>query len=289
MKLFSGILVGSMMMIPAAMAGSNTDVAFVSPAGSDANNCVWHTPFTPPAPPACATATHAATLLKGPGSAIKFMSGTYHEMVSINVSKAHWPSAGSAFRIGIDTAGSAVMFDGGGFIITGDGWVSLRGIRMKNCPSDCITASGISAADPLHGGIENEDIYSSKKHIISMVYTTGFELGYNFFNDPLESHLFVSNSPNYNIHETNLDMSATKTPRLAAYILDSPGGLFDVHIDKWTGPTALSSVNSPHLRANIVDNPAGVEHGNVCPASDIPTDTFASIWAPITSHGCIVP
>ena len=40
-----------------------TRPAIDTPAGSDANNCVWHTPFAPPQPPACATGNHAATLL----------------------------------------------------------------------------------------------------------------------------------------------------------------------------------------------------------------------------------
>lgn len=75
-----------------------TRPAIVSPAGSDANNCVWHTPFAPPQPPACATGNHAATLLHGPGSKLAFLSGTYHEHVSVAVSKTNWGSLSTAFK-----------------------------------------------------------------------------------------------------------------------------------------------------------------------------------------------
>jgi hypothetical protein len=282
MRVFILTLAAAVILAIPAMAGSNTDIAIVSPSGSDANNCVWKTPFTPPAPPACATGTHAAALLKGPGSALEFMSGTYNEMVAIHINKTNWSSPGGAFRIG-RFPGATVMFDGGGFVVTGDGYMSLRGIEMKNCPGNCITAAGTSQADPLHGNIENENTYSSRDHSVYMVNTNGFELGYNFFENSDESHLFVSNSPNYNIHETSTIMNIKKTPQLGANIINSPVGTFVTHTDNYTGPTALSAVSSPHLSSPIVITP---RKGNVCPASDVATDTFSSSWTAITSIGC---
>ncbi len=279
------IVLSLMLISSPALALSFSDIAIISPAGSDANNCVWHAPFAPPQPPACATGTHAATLLKGPSSKLAFLTGTYHEIVSVHVPKEKWPTIHNGLNIGLLNSSQSAIFDGGGFVITGDGWVSIKGLKMKNCPGDCISIQGISTSDTMHGNIEDENIYSSSGHIITLVNTTGFELGYNFFKNSDKSHLFVSNSPGYNIHETSTLMDVKKKPQLGAYIINSAGGLFDTHVDAYTGPTALSAVNSPHLSDPIVLTP---RKGNVCPASDVATDTFSSSWTAITSNGCIV-
>lgn len=273
------VIIAIMLMLISApaMAKSFTDIAFVSPAGSDANNCVWHTPFTPPQPPACKTGTHAASLLKGPGSALEFMAGTYSEHVVINANKTSWPNVSSSLSIGL-VSGASVIFDGGSISVMGDGFVDVRGIRIINSPGDAIAFHGNSMSDPLMGRILNENINMPAGHAISLVNTTGVEIGYDFLTDSgkNQSELFLSNSPGYNIHETNLNMNVLKTPQLGAYIVNSDTGLFDVHTDTWTGPTALFAQSSPHISTNPGDT---FPHtANVCPATDIATDTFAKNW-----------
>jgi len=277
------VLATAAAFVTPAFAKVYTDIAIVSTAGSDANNCVWKTPFALPVPPACRTGTHAATLLKGPGSALEFMSGTYSEHVVINANKVSWPSDGASLTVGKFT-GATVLFDGGGFAVTGDGFVDIRGIKIINGPGDCITYHGTSSADLLQGRIENEDIYGCAGHIVSLVNTNAVEVGYNFFSDSGkgQSELFLSNSPNYNIHETSLQMLVGKTPQLGASILNSPTGLFDIHADTFVGPTALYAVNSPHISTIILDKAPYT--ANICPATDIVTDMFVANW---TVKACV--
>ena len=270
--------------VDVASALSFTDIAIVSPAGSDANNCVWHTPFAPPQPPACATGTHAATLLKGPSSKLVFLSGTYHEIVSVFVPKTTWPNVGHAFNIGT-LSGNIPIFDGGGFAITGDGFVSIKGIRMKNGPGDCISVQGISATDTISGNIEDMNIYGCAGHINTLINTNAFEVGYDFYSDSgvNESEMFLSNSTNLNIHETQLQMLVGKHAQVGAYFLNSPGALFGVNVDKWVAPTGADIESSPNMNIIQGNSPYTVK---ICPATDVKTDTVAPNVT-VTSN-CIV-
>ncbi len=264
-----------MLIASPALALSFTDIAIVSPSGSDANNCVWHAPFAPPQPPACATGTHAATLLKGPSSKLAFLTGTYHEIVSVHVPKEKWPTIHNGLNIGLLNSSQSAIFDGGGFVITGDGWVSIKGLRIKNGPGDCISVHGISPSDPMHGNIEDVTINGCAGHIVHLVNTNAFEVGYDWFSDSGrgESELYVSNSPSVNIHETQLQMLVGKKAQLGAYILNSPNGIYGVNVDVYVAPTGLDAESSPSMQ---------ILHGNkaytakICPASDVGTDTIAS-------------
>ena len=273
-----------MLTVSPAFALSFTDIAIVSPAGSDANNCVWHTPFTPPQPPACATGTHAATLLKGPSSKLVFLTGTYHEMVSVSVPKTKWPSIGSGLNIGT-LAGNVPVFDGGGIVATGDGWISIKGIRILNGPGDCISVLGTSPTDPMSGNIEDVNIYGCAGHITSIVNTTAFEVGYNFYSDSgvNESEQFFSNDTSLNVHETQLQMLVGKHAQVGSFFINSPLAMYTVNVDKWVAPTGADIESSPNMNIGLGNSPYTVK---VCPATNVATDTFASNIT-VTSVGCI--
>lgn len=258
-----------------AMAKVYTDIAFVSLTGSDTNDCVWKAPFTSAMPKPCKTATHAATLLKGPGSALEFMTGTYAEHVVINANNVSWPNEGASLSIEKFT-GATVEFDGGTITVNGNGFVDIRGIKMINCPSDCITYQGTSAAQPLQGRIEDEDIYGSLGHIIMAANTNALEIGYNFFSDPVKSHIHLINSPNYNVHETSTLMTVKKTPQHGGHIIDSPGGLYDTHSDSFVAPNSLHALRSPHI--STIPDVANYT-ANICPSTDVATDMFVSNWS----------
>lgn len=258
-----------------ASAASFADIAIVSPAGSDANNCVWHTPFAPPQPPACATGTHAATLLKGPGSKLAYLTGSYSENLVVFVSKVNYPSLGSAFVVGKLVPTDAPTFNGGSVSFYGDGYAKVAGIPIKNAPGDCISMFGLSATSPLHGGILDENVYGCAGHVNTLVNTSGIEIGYNFYSDSgvNESELFVSNSPGFNIHETQLQMLVGKHGQVGAYILNSPGGIYGVNVDKYVAPTGLDAESSPKMQILQGNSPYTAK---ICPATDVATDTVAS-------------
>jgi hypothetical protein len=257
-----------------AFAKSYTDIAIVSPAGSDANNCVWHTPFAPPQPPACATGIHAASLLKGPGSKLAYVTGTFHEHVSITVTKANWGSLGSSFDIGKLSTSDNPVFTGG-VTFTGDGYAGIRGIQFKNVAGDCITMNGFSATAPLHGNILNETINGCSGHVIALANTDGIEAGYSWFNDSGVGEAIISlvNSPNFNIHEVQLQMLVGKHGQLGAIIKDSPHGIYGVNVDVYVAPTGLDAESSPFMQI-LQGNKAYT--AKICPASDVATDTIAS-------------
>jgi hypothetical protein len=273
-----------------ALALSFTDIAIVSPAGSDANDCIWHTPFAPPQPPACATAAHAASLLSkstvSKSSKLAFLTGTYHEHVSVAVPKAIWPNIHSGFNVGKLTSSDNPIFDGGSFSFTGDGWAGLRGIRINKAPGDCISMHGLSATDPMHGAILDEIADGCGGHAVTLVNTDGVEVGYDWYSDSGagESELFLSNSPNFNIHETQLAMLVGKKPQLGASITNSPHGIYGVNVDVYVAPTGLDAESSPFMQI-LQGNKA--YKASICPASDVATDTVASNVT-VTSS-CIVP
>ena len=270
-----------------ALAASFTDIAIVSPAGSDANNCVWHAPFTPPQPPACATGTHAATLLKGPGSKLAFLTGTYNENVAVMVSKANWPSLGSAFVIGKLNPTDAPTFNGGSFTAVGDGFFKIAGIPIKNGTGNCITMQGLSPTAPLRGGILDENIYGCALHVNNLVNTDSVEIGYNFYSDSglNQSEMFFSNSTNLNIHETQLQMLVGKHAQVGAFFMNSSHAMFTVNVDKYVAPTAADIESSPNMQIGLGNSPYTAK---ICPATDVATDTIASNVT-VTSVGCPPP
>ena len=285
MKLVSMIATLPLLAGSPALAASFADIAIVSPAGSDANNCVWHTPFAPPQPPACATGTHAATLLHGPGSKLAFLSGTYHEHVSVAVSKVHWGSLSTAFTIGKLNSTDSPIFDGGSIAFTGDGYATVGGTNIKNAPGDCISMNGLSATAPLHGAILDEVITSCAGHAVTLVNTSGIEVGYNWFSDSGagQSELYISSSPSFYVHETQLQMLVGKKAQLGGYVLNSPQGIYGVNVDVYVAPTGLDAESSPSMQI-LQGNKAYT--AKICPASDVSTDTIASNVT--VTNNCIV-
>lgn len=279
------ICLSLMLIASPAFAASFTDIAIVSPAGSDANNCVWHKPFAPPQPLACATGTHAATLLKGPGSKLAYLTGTYSEHIAVSVSKLNYPSQGSAFVIGKLNASDKPVFDGGSVTVTGDGYATIGGINMKNAPGDCIQMQGLSATAPLHGAVLDETITSCAGHVVTQINTSGIEVGYTWFSDSGQgmSELYISNSPNFDVDDVQLQMLAGKKAQLGAYIVNSPHGMFGVNMDVYVAPTGINALNSPYMQIYQGNKAYTV---NICPASDVATDTIASNVT-VTSN-CIV-
>jgi hypothetical protein len=277
MSFAKNLLLASTILASTALPASATTL-YANPAGSDNNSCL--SPQT-----ACKTITHTAAVANG-GDTVVPAGGTYFETAKISKS-----GTGTHSIIRIVPAPYTYVYIDGSHGAAGTNavevtasYIQLIGLHILNAKNDGVYVHGTDATHPATDvRLDQLNVHNNGNHGTEALHVSAFELGYGFQYSSGHEGVFLTDAPNYNIHDMNVWNSGSP-PVTGTKVIGSPGGNYEGNdgLEVGNHPT-LDLENSP--RTNVANNQPNASGGRtptccftfvVNPPSDLATDTFTN-------------